>query len=240
MPSNAEKDQAMNQQEWSRTVDRYIAEGRTVSGAKHDTEKKQADEDRQRNIKMQDKAFNAQMDTLQNLKTGLMKYVTGNEGFDPAMLAALKTRFLSTNAKDFSSARSNVKGALAAMGGAGGDSPVGGDTARALSGLYGAEASSLSSGLTGINLQNLQQALTNKFNAGSILSGNAATLSSPVSTFGAGINAAGERRTQLGLAPTFGSSFFNSLGTTLGTGIGKMAGGGISKGLGSIFGGSNG
>lgn len=218
----------MNKQ-WSETIDRYIREGRTVSGGTKGKEKKLSEDQLNKQNAQQNKAFSDQQSTLKSIKDSLGGYLSGNTGFDPQQLALLKSQFLGQNAQDFNSARSNVMSALASRGSGGGQGPVGGDFTKGLSGLYGAEASSKASGLTGINLQNLSQALTNKFNAANIFSGNAATLNSPISTFGSGATNALDERVKIGLTPGFGSSFMTSFGGALGAGLG----GGLTGGIGT-------
>lgn len=202
-----------------------------VEYMKHSTEKAKADAAQARNDAMQQKAFDSQQKTLADIKSSFGKYLDGKQGFDPAQLAALKTQFLAGNAKQFNSARSGVMSALASRGGVG--QPAGGDVVRGLSGLYGSEASNLSSGLTGIKLQDLSQALTNQFNTGSLLSGNAATLNSPISTFGSGASNALNQRIQVGMQP----GFFSQLGTSLAGGLGAGLGAGLTGGLGGVLGG---
>lgn len=196
----------------------------------HGTEKSLADQQQQQQNQMQQQAFNTQQKTLSDLKTSLGGYLSGTKGFDPTQLAALKTQFLGQNASDFNQARSGVKSALASAGAGGGNMPVGGDYARGLSGLYGGEATNLSQGMTGISLQNLSQALSNQFNTASVLSGNAATLNSPISTFGAGASNALNQRIGIGMNSGLGAFTNSFLG-----GLGKGLGGAALGGLGGIL-----
>lgn len=212
---------------WTETIERYLSEGRTVSGGKHDQEKQMAQQRQTEQDAQTQKAFSAQMDTLNTLKTSLSKYLTGNEGFDPSLTAALKSKFLGSNAQDYAGARSSVMSALARRGSGGGQGPVGGDFAKGLSSLAGQEASTLGAGMQNIDIQNLQQAVNNKFNAASVLSGNAATLNSPINTFTGSADNALNQRIKIGMTPGFGTNFLNSLGSSLGAGLGAGATGGI-------------
>lgn len=189
---------------------------------------KQITEDRQ---KLQDKrtqkAFDLQMSNLNDIKTNFSKYLSGNVGFDPQQLALMKSQFQNQDSANFNNARQQTLSSLLARGSGGGQAPAGGDFARGLSGLYGAEANSRSSGLANINMSNLQQMLTNKFNTANLLSGNAATLSNPISTFTNSADNALDQRVKVGMAPGFGSSFLNSFGSVLGGGLGAGVTGGV-------------
>ena len=93
--------------------------------------------------------------------SSVSKYMTGaGEGFDPAQLSAMTSQFLNQNSADFNSAGGQVLSSLRARGGGGGDTPAGGDMARSLSALDAARATSKSQGVLGINIQNLQAALS--------------------------------------------------------------------------------
>jgi len=218
----------------SERIDQYVREGRSVSGGKGGDEAKAA---QKRNEDRQDKAFNFQMQGMTDVKNALQKYLTGNVGFDPQQLAAMTSDFMGQNANDFNQARAAVTSALASRGAGGGQLPVGGDYTRGLSGLFGAEAQSLAGGMNNIRMQNALQALTNKFNTANVFSGNAAALSSPISTFGSGAsNALNQYMQQAnsGFGATFLRGFGGALGTGLGSGISTFGLGGLSK-LGGIF-----
>src|SRR4030095_4885649 len=120
-----------------RMIERYLEEGRSVSGGKGSDEAKAS---QKRNEARQDKAFNFQMQGMTDVKNALQKYLTGNVGFDPQQLAEMTSDFLGLNANDFNQARAGVISALASRGAGGGQIPVGGDYTRGLSGLFGAEA----------------------------------------------------------------------------------------------------
>jgi len=207
----------------SERIDQYLAEGRTVSGGKGGDEAKAA---QKRNEDRQDRAFNFQMQGMTDVKNALQKYLQGNIGFDPQQLAAMTSQFMGQNANDFANARAGVTSMLASRGAGGGQTPVGGDYTRGLSGLFGAEAQSLAGGTNNIRMQNALQALNNKFNAGNLLSGNAAALSSPIATFGSGASNALNQYMQQANSG-FGASFMRGFGGALGQGLGGLATGGI-------------
>src|SRR6266850_5895673 len=150
-----------------------------------------ADRQRRAELSMQTQAFNAQQSQIADLKKAFSPYTTGaGQGFDPSMLAAMNTGALNTNAQQFQSAGQNVRSALLARGSGGGNLPVGGDYVRGISSLMGARGADLSSQLNAIRLQNASQAITNRFNAGNLLSGNAATLTGTQGVAGAGASSA--------------------------------------------------
>jgi hypothetical protein len=175
---------------------------------------------------LQQEAFNAQMSTLNSLKSSLSGYLSGTQGFTPSQLATMRTQALNQNSANYNSAGNAVRQALASRGMGGGAVPSGGSYVQGISTLEGAKANDQSNAMNTINLQNSQQALNNQFNAASILSGNAATLSSPVSTFGSGANNALSN-----YVTAQRSTFGNSLAAGLGSGIGSSLGSGVGAGL---------
>lgn len=215
---------------WTKTIDRYLAEGRTVSGGKG---KDTANDQRKQELAMQKQAFDAQQKQLADLKTAFSKYTTQNIGFDPSQYAAMQSQAINQNSGAFNSAGNQVRSALLARGSGGGNLPVGGDYVRGMSGLMGAQASDLSGSMNNLRIQNAQQALTNRFNAGNLLSGNAATLTGTQGVAGAGASSAlGD---YIKAANTgFGASFMNSLGGGLGGGLASFATGGFGT-LGSYL-----
>lgn len=212
---------------WAETVDRYIREGRTVSGGKGgDT----ANQQRQQELQMQQEAFNAQQAQLTTLKNAFSGYLGGTQGYNPAMLSSMRSQFLNSNNSTFNQAGQQVRSALGARGSGTGALPVGGDYTRGIAGLLAGKAGSQSQGLLGINIQNAQQALTNQFNAGNILSGNAATLTGTQGVAGAGASSA--LQSYITAANT---GFGNAFTTGLGSSLGKVAGNAASASLGMGF-----
>lgn len=210
---------------WTETVERYLSEGRGVSGGKGgDT----ANSQRQQELKMQQTAFDAQQKQLADLKSAFSKYTTQNIGFDPSQYAAMQTQAMNQNTGTFGAAGNQVRSALLARGSGGGNLPVGGDYVRGISGLMGAQASDLSGNLNSLRIQNAQQALTNRFNAGSLLSGNAATLTGTQGVAGAGASSA------LGdYIKAKNSGFLSSFASGLGSGLGGGLSAGITGGIGT-------
>lgn len=195
-----------------------------------DVAKKQMEEQ----TKLQKEAFAYQKGILDKIQAAFGKYITGaGEGFDPAQLSLMTSKFLDENAQTFNDAGTNVRSALAARGSYGGDMPVGGDFSRMMGTLEAAKATSQSSGVRDIRLADLVQAITNRFNAGSLMSGNAATLNSPIASFGSGASDALTNYIKAANSG-FGAMFMQSLGKALGGGLGNIAIGGIGGGLKSL------
>lgn len=170
----------------------------------------------------------------QQIMGGVGKYLTGSgEGFDPAQLAAMTSAFLNNTAGQYGGARSNVISALASRGIGTGSAPGGGDIARDFSGLEGAAADTRSQGILGINIQNLQQALANRFNAANVASGQTAQIGSNIGTFNAGANNALNQYMQAANSG-FGASFMRGLGGGLGGAVAGIATGGIGASLGGL------
>lgn len=181
----------------------------------------------------------AQQTKLYNqINAGVGKYLSGDIGFDPATLASMRSQFQDSNALAYNQAGQGVRDALTARGGDG-SLPIGGNYVKGISGLMGSAASSKAAGLQNLAIMNSQQALTNKFNAGSLLSGNAASMNSPISTFGSGAsNALNQYMTAANSG--FGASFMKSLGSGLGGGLASFATGGLGGLVPPSFGGTKG
>ena len=198
-----------------------------ISGGKgSDTAKQQ--------LNLQNQLTKQQLDLenkrLDMVSSSVGKYLTGSEGFDPTQLAAMRSQFLNQITQSYNQAGKNVMTALARRGSISSTQPVGGDYARGIASLEGASASDRASGLANIDLSNLQQALTNRFNAASLMNGQAATLAGNVGTFNSGANSA--LNSYITAANSgFGAAFTQALGGTLGKGIGTIATGGVGGAL---------
>lgn len=188
----------------------------------------------QQELNMQTQAFNTQQQQLAMLNKSFSPYLSGTQGFSPQMLASMRSQFLNSNSSTFNQAGSQVKSALLARGEGGGNAPTGGTYAGGISNLLAAQAGSQSQGLLGINVQNAQQALQNQFNAGSLLSGNAATLTGAQGVAGNAASSALNSYVQAS-ANSFGGSFAKSLGSGLGSAIGSGIGGAATGGLGTAL-----
>lgn len=202
---------------------------RTVSGGKGaDT----ANAQRQQELQMQQQAFNTQQAQLALLNKSLSPYLAGKTGFDPALLASMRSQFLNSNNSTFNQAGQQVREALGARGEGTGSNPVGGSYAGNLGNLMAAKAGSQSQGLLGINVQNAQQALQNQFNAANVLSGNAAILTGTQGVAGSAASSAlGDyiKAKNTGFASSFANSFGGALGAGLGAGLTGGLGTAVSK-----------
>lgn len=166
------------------------------------------------------------------IMASVSKYMTGaGEGFDPAQLAQMQSAFLNQNSADFNSAGGQVLASLRSRGAGGGDQPAGGDLARSLSALDAARATSKSQGILGTNIENLKAALTNRFNAASVASGQSAQLGQDISTYGTGANNSLDQFIKAKNSP----GFLQSLATSFGGKAGEALAGFASSGGSSIF-----
>ena len=176
--------------------------------------------------KLQQQAFDLMQQRQTQVNSAVGKYLSGDVGFDPAQLATMKSQFLNQVAGNYNQGAKNVMTALARRGSISSAQPVGGDYARGIASLEGAQASDTASGLANIDLSNLQQAITNKFNAASLINGQSAQLTSPIATFGSGASNALNQYVQAANSG-FGATFMHGLGGTIGQGLGTIATGGI-------------
>lgn len=190
-----------------------------------------ANSQRQQELQMQTQAFQTQQAQLASLQKALSPYLAGKTGFDPAQLASMKSQFLNSNSSTFNQAGNQVREALGARGEGTGQNPVGGSYGGNIAQLLSARAGSQSQGLLGINVQNAQQALQNQFNAANVLSGNAATLTGTQGVAGSAASSA--LNSYITATNTgFTGSLENSLGGTLGKGLGLAAIGGLGMATG--------
>lgn len=178
---------------------------------------------------LQKQAFDAMMARQNQVGGAVSKYLNGDVGFDPQQLALLKSQFMNSTANSYKNAGANVRTALLRTGSADSSGPVGGDYVRGIAGLEGGLADTTSSGMANIDLQNLSQALNNKFNAASLINGQAAQLTSPIATFGAGANNALDEYMKAANSG-FGATFMRGLGGSIGQGLGQ----GFIGGLGGV------
>jgi hypothetical protein len=185
-----------------------------------------AEKQRRAELSMQQTAFDKQMAQLNTLNQSFQKYLSGNLGYSPQAMSAMRSSFLNSNNATYSQAGQQIREALGARGEGTGTNPAGGLYARGLSALLGAKAGSQSQGLLGLNVQNEQQKLTNLFNAGNILSGNAATLTRTQGVAGAGASNALDQYMR-GANSGFRASFTSAFGGSLGAGLGGALTGGL-------------
>ena len=170
----------------------------------------------------------AQNQLLQQNNTALSPYLTGNQGFTPEQMAALNSQALDQNALRYNQATQQTNQQLAARGEGLGNTPGSGVAATGYGNLQAAKSGDLADALRTVTLNNAQQGLANKFNAASVLSGNAQTYAGNVGTYGSGAsNALGNLTTAQG--NTWQSQFGKAFGSALGMGAGLGAAGGLGS-----------
>ena len=184
------------------------------------SQKSQLDTQNQLQKQQQD----AQNKLLQQNNTALSPYLTGNQGFTPEQQAALNSQALDQNALRFNQGTQQANAMLNARGEGLGNTPGSGVAATGYGNLQAAKSGDLADALRTVTLNNAQQGLANKFNAASVLSGNAQTYAGNVGTYGSGANSALGALTQ-----AQGNSFGTQFGKALGSGLGGAAASGISN-----------
>lgn len=220
---------------WSETVDRYIAEGRPVSGGKNDDSKAAADKQLATNTANSNAALGKQASFLDPLRSALLKYVTGNgEGMTPEEISLLNSQFMNQVTRQFNSAGSNVRGALLSRGVGGGDQPIGGNFVRGISNLEGLKGATTAAGLQDIQLANIRQRLANKFNAAGIFQGTGAGYGNQALGFG-GLANQNVSQIHQAFRPGILENFGNAFGESLGKGLGGGLAGGLTGGLGGVI-----
>jgi len=186
--------------------DLYVVENKVQDDAKAQ---------RQQELDMQTAAFKTQQSQLAMLNKQFSPYLAGKTGYDPQLLASMRSQFLNQNSSTFNQAGNATRAALGARGEGTGSAPVGGTYGSGIANLMAAKAGSQAGGLMNINMQNAQQALQNQFNAGNILSGNAATLTGTQGVAGSGASSALQSQVTAA-ANSFGGSLASQLGKTVG------------------------
>lgn len=182
---------------------------------------------------MQQQQQASQNQLLQQNNTALSPYLTGNQGFTPQQMSALNSQALDQNALQFNGATQQANSELAARGEGLGNTPGSGVAATGYGNLQAAKAGDLADSLRTVTLDNAQQGLANKFNAASVLSGNAQTYAGNVGTYGSGASSAlGNLTTAQG--NTWQSQFGKALGQVAGGAAGAFAGGAGSAAFGNL------
>jgi hypothetical protein len=187
---------------------------------------------RDKEMAMQQQAFDSQQKQLTMLNTKLSPYLSGTNGFSPQAMSGMTSQFLNSNNSTYNQAGQQVREALGARGNTGAN-PVGGDYGKGLSTLLGARAGSQSQGILGLQTQNAMQGQSNMFNAANILSGNAATQTGTQAVSGNAMsNALNQYMTSMNSG--FGASFGKAFGSGLGTGMSAGVTGGIGTAMSNV------
>lgn len=224
------------QLKWDEQAGRYFPDPETWEGYEYSgpVEECKGQDQAKQQLDAQNKLTQDQLTQQKAVRDQILgsvgKYLSGNVGFDPAQLAAMQSQFLNSNTSTYNQAGQAVMSALKARGAGGGDMPVGGDYTRGLEDLLGARATSQSQGLLGLNIQDAQQALNNKFNAASVASGQSAQLGQNVGTFNTGASNSLDQYVKAANS----SPLMNMLGQVAGAGLGAFTGS-IGASLGNKF-----
>ena len=196
---------------WKDTIDRYLAEGRTVSGGKGDhssREQSNADAIRQQ-----------QFDLMQQQLSGvnsILDPIISAGGMLPSQQSALTSIALNDIPQQFQGVQGNINNQLVARGITGGNMAGSGDVARDFGRLGAMEAGLQQNALSNIQLQKQQQlmqalgvktGLTGMFNSGGLSALNSGVTAA---------NNADQAQT------SFWGSMFGALGSLGGAGIGKL------------------
>lgn len=163
---------------WSATIDRYIAEGRTVSGGKGD---KTAQASEQQSLTLQKqmadlftKQYGDQSQITKFLTSKLEPILSdGGQGYSPQALAAMRGQATDTISKNYDNAQKQLQGQEFALNGANLGSGV---NAQLNAQLAGQRASDLSGAQNQITLANENQRQQDFWASVNALSGNAATI----------------------------------------------------------------
>ncbi len=228
--------------EHRKRIERYIREGRTVSGGKEDT-KAAGTEKSTANFTNQlfssfSQQFGAQSSILSFLTNKMTAMASNPEGFSPEMKAALNTQATQGTAADYAKAQQATNAVNAAHGGNGLPSGV---QAQLNAGNAAMAAGEESAAKTNIGIADAQQQQSNYWNAINGLTGTAA-MYNPTGYANSGIGGANavsglsqavSQSQQSGFTNTLTNSFAKGLGSSLGS----FAGGGGGFGFTSILGG---
>lgn len=220
---------------WTQRIERYIAEGRSVSGGKGDSAIKEQ-ENQQMGFNNQlrsafTKQFGQQSKVLDFLNQKLTSQVNNPTGFGAPALAAMRTGATEQSARDFAHAQQATNAAQAARGGSQLPSGV---SAQLAAQNANAGAAENTSAQTGITLADENQKQSNYWNAVSGLNGVSQGYNP--SGFGGLFNQGSGNVGQLGEAynQTQQSQLMSTLGGVAG---GVLGAAGNAGGFGKLFGG---
>jgi hypothetical protein len=210
---------------WTQTIERYLAEGRTVSGGKGDDTLK-AQEEAQANftktlMQSYKTQFGQQSAILSFLTKKLEPQIDNPTGFSADTLASMRTGATESTARSYAQSEQALHNAEAARGGNG--LPSGVDAQLEAENANAGAAQNVQS-QQGITLANEQQKQQNYWNAVNALSGNAAQYNPT--------GYAGQATSGSSAVGDLGTAYKNSQSSQL---LGAL--GGIAGGVGSAVGG---
>lgn len=195
---------------WTATVERYLREGRSVSGGKggdSEQEQAQANQVSQQQLQLQQQQLGMQQSQLNSVNS-VADPMIANGGMSPAQEAALNSLALNQSGQQLNQSIGQVGQNLQARGVTGGPFAGGGTAAQNYGGLYAMQNALTQSSLSNVQLQKaaqLQGLLGLKMGIGSQYGANA------TSTGNQGVNALGSAVTAAGNADQAQSSFMGSL-----------------------------
>lgn len=227
----------MTRQEWTATVERYLAEGRTVSGGKGDSTAKQGEQSQLAFSQQLQQAFQAQFgqnrSVLNFLNGKLTAAINNPQGMSPEALAAARTNAAQTTAEDYAHAQQAVNGQIAARGGSTLPSGV---AAQIQGQLAQGAANENTQGQNQITLANEQMRQQNYWNAVSGLSGvaqgyNPNGYAGEANSGASTVASLSQANSAAENAGAF-NQFMGGLGGGLGRGLSSFATGGLSEATG--------
>lgn len=221
---------------WTLRIEQYLREGRPVSGGKVDQTAKDAEASSAAFTTTLQNAFKTQFANQQGvldfLKGKLEPGVTNPQGFDQATKTALNSTAIENNAVATQNAVKAEQAQAAAHGDA--ESLPSGVQEQVQGQIAGQSASQKASALDQIQLQDAQLKQSNYWNSVNALNGVAAQInplgyagdSNSGATATAGLSNAVSQSQQVGFWNTLGNSFASNIGKTLGGGdLTSLAGG---------------
>lgn len=195
---------------WTETVERYLREGRTVSGGKggdSQQEQAQANQISQQQLDLQKQQLGMQQTQLNSVNS-VADPMIANGGMSQAQEAALNSLALNQSGQQLNQSIGQVGQNLQARGVTGGPFAGGGTAAQNYGGLYAMQNSLTQNSLSNVQLQKaaqLQGLLGLKMGIGSQYGANATSAGNQ------GVNALGSAVTAAGNADQAQSQFMGSL-----------------------------
>lgn len=144
---------------WRETIERYIREGRTVSGGKggHSSdEQKAADALRQQELDLSKQQLGLQQQQISGVNS-ILDPLIAQGGMSKEQQAALTSQLMNNIPQQFRGIQGQISNQLAARGISGGQFAGSGDIARQFGGLGAMEAGLQQSGIENIQQQKAQQ-----------------------------------------------------------------------------------
>lgn len=193
-------------------------------------EQKQANNIAQQQLQLQQQAFNLEKGQIGQVNAVAAPFVTPQgQGFTPEQMALLNSQSANTVNQGYNSAAQNVRSILGARGEGLGNLPMGTPAIQGFSQLEGARASDLANAYRTNQLANMNQALTNRFNAAALMAGQTPNFTNNTGQFGSqGLSAL--NTANQAYSNSFGGQFYPTLGSLSGQ-LGTRVGAGLLGGF---------